>query len=125
MLLHQQLRDLHAVGGGTLADVVGDDPEIETALGVKALEDPVDVQIKAEESRREIERIRKAEAEANRIAALNLRIDEIKAVAARAVGKPSAESLAELQKHADPATELGAGGAGEAAADEPVPGREG
>ncbi|MBA5791033.1 1-acyl-sn-glycerol-3-phosphate acyltransferase, partial [Escherichia coli] len=41
------------------------------------------------------------------------------------VGKPSAESLAELQKHAYPATELGAGGAGEAAADEPVPGREG
>ncbi|MCA8103195.1 lysophospholipid acyltransferase family protein [Burkholderia sp. BCCIQ04A] len=41
------------------------------------------------------------------------------------VGKPTAESLAELQKHAYPATELGAGAAGEAAADAPVPGREG
>ncbi|WP_435380054.1 lysophospholipid acyltransferase family protein [Burkholderia sola] len=41
------------------------------------------------------------------------------------VGKPTAESLAELQKHAYPATELGAGAAGEATTDAPVPGREG
>ncbi|NTX29474.1 1-acyl-sn-glycerol-3-phosphate acyltransferase, partial [Burkholderia pyrrocinia] len=41
------------------------------------------------------------------------------------VGKPSAESLAELAMHAYPATELGAGASGDGAADEPVPGREG
>lgn len=41
------------------------------------------------------------------------------------VGKPTAESLAELQKHAYPATEVGVGAAGHEAADAPVPGREG
>ena len=41
------------------------------------------------------------------------------------VGKPTAESLAELAKHAYPATEVGAGAAGHEAADAPVPGREG
>jgi len=41
------------------------------------------------------------------------------------VGKPSPESLAELERHAYPATEVGAGAAGEAAAEEPMPGREG
>lgn len=41
------------------------------------------------------------------------------------VGKPSAESLAELAKHAYPATEIGASSSADGAADEPVPGREG
>ena len=58
---------------------------------VKALEDPIDQQIKAEEARREAERIRKAEAEARRIATLNERIDGIKGIALRAVGKHSDE----------------------------------
>lgn len=64
---------------------------------VQALEGPVDKLIKDAEAAREVERIRKAEAEANRIAALNARIDEIKAVATRAVGKPSAEVEAKIQ----------------------------
>lgn len=64
---------------------------------VAALEEPVNAQIKAEEARREVERIRKAEVEASRIAALHTRIDEIKAIAARAVGKPSAEIEQKIQ----------------------------
>ncbi|MCA8093235.1 1-acyl-sn-glycerol-3-phosphate acyltransferase [Burkholderia anthina] len=40
------------------------------------------------------------------------------------VGKPSPESLAELEAHAYPATEVGAGAPHDAAADAPVPGRE-
>jgi hypothetical protein len=69
----------------------------EIKAGVRILEEPVDRAIKEVEAAREVERIRKAEAEANRIAALNARIDEIKAIAARAVGKPSAEIEQKIQ----------------------------
>ncbi|AYY58230.1 lysophospholipid acyltransferase family protein [Burkholderia multivorans] len=41
------------------------------------------------------------------------------------VGKPSAESLAELAKHAYPVAEVGSDAARDGAAEEPVPGREG
>lgn len=41
------------------------------------------------------------------------------------VGRPSAESLAELATHAYPVTEIRAGAAGDGVADEPVPRREG
>jgi colicin import membrane protein len=65
--------------------------------GVKKLEDPVDKAIKEVEAARELERIRKAELEAARIAGLHERIDAIKAIAARAVGKPSAEIEQKIQ----------------------------
>lgn len=41
------------------------------------------------------------------------------------VGKPSAESLAELAKHAYPVAEVGSDAARDGTAEEPVPGREG
>jgi 1-acyl-sn-glycerol-3-phosphate acyltransferase len=41
------------------------------------------------------------------------------------VGKPSPEALAELERHAYPVSEVGAAAAGDATAEEPVPGREG
>jgi colicin import membrane protein len=69
----------------------------EVKAGVKELEDPVDKAIKDVEAAREQERIRKAEIEASRIAALHERIDAIKAIAARAVGKPSAEIEQKIQ----------------------------
>ena len=41
------------------------------------------------------------------------------------VGKPSPAALAELETHAYPVTEVGAGATGDATAEEPVAGREG
>jgi hypothetical protein len=54
-----------------------------------ALEEPIDVQIKAEEARAEAEKLAKLEAERLRVAALQSRIDAIRNVATNMVGKPS------------------------------------
>lgn len=56
---------------------------------ILALETPIDEQIKAEEARRERERQAKAEAERRRVAAIQERIDEIKAFPVRAAGSKS------------------------------------
>lgn len=64
---------------------------------ILALEEPIDAQIRADESRREQERQRKAEAERQRIAAIRDRIEQIVAVARRAVGKSSADIEAKIK----------------------------
>jgi len=56
-----------------------------------------DDQIKAAEAAAEAARQAKIDAERRRIAGLNLRIDEIKASAIRAVGKPAAEIVSRIQ----------------------------
>lgn len=65
--------------------------------GVLELEQPVDQAIKADEAKKEAERQAKLDAERARVDRLGERIDEIKGVAARAVGKPAAEVLAKIQ----------------------------
>src|SRR5688500_6735317 len=40
--LDQQLGDLDRVGGGSLAQVVADDPEVEAAVGARVAADPPD-----------------------------------------------------------------------------------
>jgi IgA-specific serine endopeptidase len=61
------------------------------------LETPIDEQIRAAEAKKEQERQARVEAERQRVAALQDRIDQIKAVAARAVGKPAAEIEAKIK----------------------------
>src|SRR6185312_6114007 len=66
-----------------------------------ALEEPIDVQIKAEEARAESERLAKLEAERLRVEAIQQKIQAIRDVPAGLVGKPSvviAGQLANLQK---------------------------
>lgn len=67
---------------------------------IEALEDPIDSQIKAEEQRKEDEKIARQRAEADRIEALRTRIDTMAGLALRSVGKPSAyvaEKIAMLE----------------------------
>lgn len=66
-----------------------------------ALEEPIDVQIKAEEARAESERLAKLEAERLRVEAIQQKIQAIRDVPGSLVGKPSvviAGQLANLQK---------------------------
>jgi colicin import membrane protein len=63
-----------------------------------ALEEPIDVQIKAEESRAEVERLEKIEAEIFRVEAIQQRIDGIRNVPASLVGKPSVIITGQLAK---------------------------
>lgn len=72
---------------GRLID--GEAHRIEAEL--RKLEDPIDAQIKAEEQRKEEERLAKERAEQERVAGLQRRIAEIGELAANAVGLPSAE----------------------------------
>lgn len=64
---------------------------------IEELETPIDEQIKADEARREQERQEKIEAEARRVAAIRARIEQITAVALRAVGQPAAEIEAKIK----------------------------
>lgn len=59
------------------------------------IEEPIDQQIKAEESRKEAEKAAKAEAERQRVAAIRTQIDTIKNHAAFAVGK-SADAILKI-----------------------------
>lgn len=75
-----------------------------------ALEEPIDVQIKAEEARAESERLAKLEAERLRVEAIQQKIQAIRDVPAGLVGKPSvviAGQLANLQKTVLDEDELG------------------
>lgn len=56
---------------------------------ISALEDPIDEQIKAEEARKETEKIERQRREAARVQALRTRIETMSGVAVRAVGKSS------------------------------------
>jgi hypothetical protein len=60
---------------------------------VIALEAPLDEAIKADEARREAERLAREQAEAERVARINIRIDEIRQQATDATEKTSAEIL--------------------------------
>ncbi len=76
-----------------------------------ALEEPIDVQIKAEEARAESERLAKLEAERLRVEAIQQKIQAIRDVPAGLVGKPSvviAGQLAKLRETALDEAELGA-----------------
>ncbi|CAA2366800.1 hypothetical protein [Xanthomonas phage Olaya] len=64
---------------------------------ILAIEDPIDKQIKAEEDRKEQEREAKRQAEAERIGAMNARLDNIRNMPLQAVGA----SAAELQQAID------------------------
>ncbi|WP_395119675.1 hypothetical protein ACFCQI_01795 [Rhodanobacter sp. FW102-FHT14D06] len=76
-----------------------------------ALEEPIDVQIKAEEARAEAERLAKLEAERLRVEAIQKKIQAIRDVPASLVGKPSviiAGQLAKLRETTLDEAELGA-----------------
>lgn len=76
-----------------------------------ALEEPIDVQIKAEEARAESERLAKFEAERLRVEAIQQKIQAIRDVPAGLVGKPSvviAGQLAKLRETVLDEAELGA-----------------
>lgn len=64
---------------------------------ILAIEDPIDKQIKAEEERKEAEREAKRQAEADRIAGMNARLDNIRNMPLQAVGA----SADELQQAID------------------------
>lgn len=64
---------------------------------ILAIEDPIDKQIKAEEDRKEAEREAKRQAEADRIAGMNARLDNIRNMPLQAVGA----SADELQQAID------------------------
>lgn len=75
------------------------------------LEEPIDVQIKAEEARAETERLAKLEAERLRVEAIQQKIQAIRDVPASLVGKPSviiAGQLAKLRETTLEEAELGA-----------------
>lgn len=63
-----------------------------------ALEEPIDVQIKAEEARAESERLAKLEAERLRVEAIQQKIQAIRDVPAGLVGKPSVVIAGQLAK---------------------------
>ncbi len=63
---------------------------------ILALEGPIDRQIKADEARREEERLARAAAEAARVAALRKRIEYLRGIAPRAAGQPAAEIAAKI-----------------------------
>lgn len=63
-----------------------------------ALEEPIDVQIKAEEARAEAEKLAKLEAERLRVEALQAKIDAIRNVPATLIGKPSIIIAGQLAK---------------------------
>lgn len=65
------------------------------------LEGPIDETIKAEEHRKEEERLAKLEAERERVQAISDRIDAIRAVPAQLVGRPSAIIRGQLAKLRD------------------------
>lgn len=63
-----------------------------------ALEDPIDLQIKTEETRAEAEKLAKFEAERLRVEAIQKRIDEIRNLPSTLVGKPSVIIAGQLAK---------------------------
>lgn len=63
-----------------------------------ALEEPIDVQIKAEEARAEAEKLARLEAERLRVEAIQRKIDAIRNVPAGLIGKPSAIIAGQLAK---------------------------
>lgn len=76
-----------------------------------ALEEPIDIQIKTEETRAETVRLEKLEAERLRVEAIQQKIQQIRDVPGSLVGKPSviiAGQLAELRKTVLDEAELGA-----------------
>lgn len=66
---------------------------------IMKLEEPIDQQIKAEEDRKENERLAKIAAEAKRVADIQARIESIRALPVRASGMPSAQ-IATIQAEA-------------------------
>ncbi|HEV2540241.1 MAG TPA: DUF1351 domain-containing protein [Frateuria sp.] len=65
---------------------------------IVALEEPIDIQIKAEEARAESERLQKLEAERLRVEAIQQKIQAIRDVPAGLVGKPSVIIAGQLAK---------------------------
>lgn len=65
---------------------------------IRELEDPIDAQIKAEEDRKEAEREAKRLAEAERIGAMNARLDNIRNMPLQAVGATAEEISQAIEK---------------------------
>lgn len=87
-----------------------DDEAKRITAEIVALEEPIDVQIKAEEARIENARLVKLEADRQRVEAIQTKIQAIRDVAASLVGKPSviiAGQLAKLRETALDESELG------------------
>lgn len=75
-----------------------DDEARRITAEIRAMEEPIDVQIKAEESRIEAERLAKLEAERLRAEAIQRKIQAIRDVPASLVGKPSVIIAGQLEK---------------------------
>ncbi|HUX26633.1 MAG TPA: hypothetical protein VMV87_18690, partial [Burkholderiales bacterium] len=75
-----------------------DDEAKRITAEIRAMEEPIDVQIKAEESRIESERLEKLEAERLRAEAIQRKIQAIRDVPASLVGKPSVIIAGQLAK---------------------------
>ena len=65
---------------------------------IRAIEDPIDTQVKAEEDRREAEREEKRQAEVTRIAGMNARLDNLRNEPVNAVGASAAELQAAIDR---------------------------
>ena len=74
------------------------DRAAEITSPIRALEDPIDAQIKAEEDRKEAEREAKRQAEAERVAAMNARLDNIRNMPLQAVGASAEEIQQAIEK---------------------------
>ena len=72
---------------------------------IRALEDPIDAQIKAEEDRKEAERAERQRQEQERIAAMNARLDNIRNMPLHAVGATAEEIQQAVTKLEDDALE--------------------
>lgn len=70
----------------------------ELSAAISALEDPIDQQIKAEEQRKELEKAEKARLEAERVAAIHQRIDNIRALALDIAGRTSEQIREEANR---------------------------
>lgn len=75
-----------------------DDEAKRITAEIRAMEEPIDVQIRAEESRIEAERLAKLEAERLRTEAIQQKIQAIRDVPASLVGKPSVIIAGQLEK---------------------------
>lgn len=83
-----------ALNADDRARIKARDDEAKRLIGlVRELEDPLDASITQDEERREAEREAKEQAEADRIAGLQARVDAIRQQGWNAVGKPPAEVL--------------------------------
>lgn len=98
--LDKMRKDLNAADRATIAARIelrnSEAERITTAI--RQLEDPIDEQIKAEEARKEAEKVAKANAERDRISGIQTRIQALGRRVVALIGKPSGEIAAALDE---------------------------